>query len=377
MRSDAHTRVTLPREPISPTARVSLIVPVRNEERYIEQFLAGLCAQDYPAERLEVILADGQSSDRTLALAAGFRHRLTQLRVVDNPARAKAPALNMCIPLTTGEVILVMDCHTQYPSNYVSGLVNHLRETNADYVGGRVETQPWADTLVAEAIALALSHPFGVGAGTYRTSQGTGEGMAPFGCYRRQLPLVIGGYNERLPRTHDDEFFARIMRHGGVCLVCGDICSRYFTRPTLRSLCAQMFGNGSNHIATLMELPGHFYARHYVPFAFVTALMIGALRWLCDPTHWMVLAMTALPYLVIDLVSSFGIARRSRGSLFPVVLGLFPAMHISYGLGTWWGVFAYGLLRWHRRGRLKTGQELISAGCRPPAVDGAGCGPAR
>jgi hypothetical protein len=256
--------VTLPREPISPTARVSLIVPVRNEERYIEQFLAGLCAQDYPAERLEVILADGQSSDRTLALAAGFRHRLTQLRVVDNPARAKAPALNMCIPLTTGEVILVMDCHTQYPSNYVSGLVNHLRETNADYVGGRVETQPGADTLVAEAIALALSHPFGVGAGTYRTSQGTGEGMAPFGCYRRQLPLVIGGYNERLPRTHDDEFFARIMRHGGVCLVCGDICSRYFTRPTLRSLCAQMFGNGSNHIATLdgprhdcAALPGH------------------------------------------------------------------------------------------------------------------------
>jgi glycosyltransferase involved in cell wall biosynthesis len=360
MKIAADTPATLPREPIGLQARVSIIVPVRNEERYIEQFLEGLCAQDFPPDRMEVILADGQSSDRTVELAERFRDRLAHLRVCENPARAKAPALNMCIPLTTGEVILIMDCHTRYPSNYVSGLVNHLRETDADYVGGRVETEPGANTLVAQAIALALSHPFGVGAGTYRTSHETGGGLAPFGCYRRQLPFVIGGYNERLPRTHDDEFIARIIRHGGGCLVCGDICSTYFTRPTLRSLCAQMFGNGSNHVATFVELPGHFLARHYVPFAFVTALGIGALQWMWNHTHWLLLAVTTIPYLVIDLVSSYRVARRTRWSLFPIMLGLFPLIHISYGLGTWWGVFVYALLRWHRRGERKTGEGLIA-----------------
>jgi len=351
--------VRLPRNPIPTSPRVTVIVPVRNEQRYIEQFLEGLCRQDFPVEQMEILIADGMSNDSTVEIARTFSDRLPGLKVLVNPAKEKAPALNMCIPKATGDVILVMDCHTRYPSNYISGLIKCLRDTGADYVGGRVEAAPGADTYIAKVISLAMAHPFGVGAGTFRTSKRSGEGLAPFGCYRRELPFYIGGYNERLPRTHDDEFMARIMRIGGKCWVCGDICSVYFTRPTIRTMLKNMFYNGCYHIATFLELPGHFFLRHYVPFGFVTCLVAAILLTKMTPLGWVVLTAVAGPYALLDLASSIHVACKSGFRYLPGMLVLFPLMHITYGIGTWWGIIAYGIFKMHRRGGKKTGQELI------------------
>jgi len=357
--TDAATPTTLPRGPISDQPHVTVIVPARNEERYIEVFLENLLQQDYPQERTQILIADGQSTDRTAELVLGFRDRLPNSELHENVRREKAAGLNLCIPKATGELILIMDAHTHYPPNYVSRLVAQLRETGADYVGGCVETEPGTDSYAARAIARALCHPFGVGGGTYRTNSTSGDGLAPFGCYRRELPFAIGGYNECLPRSEDDEFSARIKRHGGRCMVCGDVCSTYFARPTLRALCKQMFHNGATHIATFLELPGHFLLRHYVPFGFVTAVVLGVLLWVFVPGRWELLAAVLAPYLLLTIASSVHAAMRGGWRYLPALLVIFPIMHTMYGLGTYWGILTYGILKRHRRDGRRSGRQLI------------------
>lgn len=349
----------LPRTPVLEAPKVSVIVPVLNEEKFITEFLDGLCLQDFSSNNMEILLADGNSTDKTLDIAQIFMERLSGLVILNNPKKQKAPALNMCIEKATGDLILIMDCHTHYPKNYISGLIACLRETESDYVGGCVDTAPTGDGLIAKAISLVLSHPFGVGGGTYRTSVTSGEGLAPFGCYRRELPFCVGGYNERLPRTHDDEFIARIMRAGGKCWVCGDICSTYFTRGTIWELLKQMFGNGENHIATFMELPGHFFLRHYVPFFFVICLILGTVLSALAPWGWIFLFAVLGPYLLLDLTASLHIAMENGKKKFSIVAMLFPLIHLAYGLGTLWGLIANGIFCKHRKGDKKTGKELI------------------
>src|SRR5438128_6330530 len=128
---------------------VSVVVPCRNEERYIAACLDSILASTYPAERLEVLVVDGRSEDRTREIVATYAARVPCLRLLDNPARIVPTALNTAIRAAAGEVILRMDAHVTYPPDYVPTLVAELRSSGADNVGGVVLTQPSADTATA------------------------------------------------------------------------------------------------------------------------------------------------------------------------------------------------------------------------------------
>ena len=145
---------------------VSVVLAVRNEEGHIGRSLAQLLDQDYPRDRLEVIVADGRSTDRTRAIVESFLGRELEIRLVDNPGLGRAQGLNAAIRIAKGEVIVRMDARTVIGPDYVSRCVRTLLETGADNVGG--VQQPLADTPVQEAIGLAMSHPFGVGNAMFR-----------------------------------------------------------------------------------------------------------------------------------------------------------------------------------------------------------------
>ncbi|PYP29448.1 MAG: hypothetical protein DMD55_01410, partial [Gemmatimonadetes bacterium] len=144
-------------------AVVSVIVPCRNEERYIARCLDSILASDYPRERLEVLVVDGQSDDRTRAILDDYVSRQPIIRVLDNPRRIQPVALNIGIRASRGEILLRMDAHVVYPPNYISELVAALERTGADSVGGVLITVPGNQTPIGRAIAIAMSHPFGVG----------------------------------------------------------------------------------------------------------------------------------------------------------------------------------------------------------------------
>ena len=173
---------------------VSIIVPCRNEKNYIEAFLASIALQDYPSKLIEIILVDGMSDDGSFELVSDLK--IPNLKLLKNREKYVSNALNIAIKNSTGQVILRMDVHCTYPSNYVSELVNYiLKNIKVGSVGGRSVTLPGNDTLTANIIALAGSTKFGVGNSTFRVSK-TDEiiqaDTVPLGCWRKSIFDEVG-----------------------------------------------------------------------------------------------------------------------------------------------------------------------------------------
>src|SRR6266571_747065 len=189
---------------------VSIIIPVRNEEEYIRACLQSLVEQNYPASECEIIVVDGQSSDRTREIIEEIGERNSQVRCLDNPAGIVPTAMNIGIRAARGEVIIRADGHNVYPRDYAANCVKWLEETGAENVGGPWLTVAADDSFSARLLAAILSSPFGVGNSKFRTSREEGfVDTVPFGAFRREIFERIGMYNGKLVRNQDNELNAR------------------------------------------------------------------------------------------------------------------------------------------------------------------------
>ena len=148
--------------------KVSVICPVFNEERFIEPCIMSILEQDYPQEYIEVFFIDGNSTDKTRDIVSRYAREYSFIKILDNPKRFVPYALNMGLEVASGEVIMRLDGHCTYPTNYISELVKYLYLLNADNVGGVWNTQPAKNTVICQAIAQASSHPFGVGGSMHK-----------------------------------------------------------------------------------------------------------------------------------------------------------------------------------------------------------------
>ena len=148
--------------------RVSVVIPCRNEAGYIEPCLDSILASDYPPDRLEILVIDGGSNDGSREILARYCQTHRSVALLDNPQGTTPAALNVGIRAASGEVIIRMDAHVLYPVDYISRLVRGLHESGADNVGGVLHTIPAADTAIARAIAVGMSHRFGVGNSHFR-----------------------------------------------------------------------------------------------------------------------------------------------------------------------------------------------------------------
>ena len=197
---------------------VTVVMAVRNEGAFLEESLGSVLAQDYPADRLEIILADGMSEDGTRAAAEGLRVRHPGLTVIDNPGRVVATGLNAAIRRARGDVIVRVDGHTVIAPDYVRQCVDALERTGADNVGGRMNAVGAGP--FGEAVALATSSPFGVGGARFHYS--TEEEWVDtvyLGAWRRDVFERIGFFDEELVRDQDDEFNYRLRATGGRVLL--------------------------------------------------------------------------------------------------------------------------------------------------------------
>ena len=203
---------------MTPIPEVSVIVPCRNEVKYIAACLDSVLANDYPKERLEVLVVDGMSEDGTRAVVERYARTCPFIRLVDNPRRVTPAALNLGIASARGSAIMIMGAHAAYPSGYISELVTWLRHSGADAVGGRCVTRPGRESVTGRAIAAAVSHPFGIGNSHFRTGAAEPRWVdtVPFGCYRRDVFERVGVFDEELVRNQDDEFNHRILRQGEI-----------------------------------------------------------------------------------------------------------------------------------------------------------------
>ena len=334
---------------MSSNGPVSIIIPMRNEERFVGACLESVLLQLGDSDAFEVLCVDGGSRDRTGDIVRERAARDPRVRLLHNPRRIVPAALNLAIRQARGDVIIRMDCHAVYSPDYVARCVEVLRETGADNVGGYCRTMPGQETPVGHAIAAATSSRFGVGNSAFRTGGGEGEvDTVPFGCFRRSAFERFGLFDERLIRNQDIEFNSRIRRMGGRVVISPRIRLTYFNKASYRGLVSQSFRNGLWNPYTLYLVGGGIRVRHLIPLAFVLsllALLVGGLLW---PLLWLALAAEILAYGGAASLAAHRAARHT-GASEPLIFAAFALLHLAYGAGSIAGClsapFRFGLRR--------------------------------
>lgn len=318
---------------------VSIVIPCRNEEKFISRCLDSIVASGYPRNKLEVLVIDGMSEDKTRKIVTEYTRQYHFIRLLNNLKKITPVALNLGIRNANGEIIVRMDAHAEYPVSYVSKCTEYLNITNADVVGGPIITIPSKDTFIAKCIALIISHPFGVGNSRFRTSIKKGYvDTVPFGAYRRDVFDKVGLFDERLVRNQDNEMSSRIIKNGGRIYFDPDLKVRYYNQSTISGLLRQAFRTGIWNIITVKINPSAFHGRHFVPLLFVTALLTSGLLALFHFWSFLVFLLLVCLYGVAAAVSSFhiGIRMGIRYAVFLPVIFFF--YHVSYGMGSLIGI---------------------------------------
>jgi glycosyltransferase involved in cell wall biosynthesis len=360
---------------------VSVLIPVRNERDFLASCLDSVLANTYPAERIEILAIDGASDDGSRRILESYAARFPGLRVLENPKTSTPAALNLGIREARGDVIVRLDAHARLAPDYIAQCVDWLRISGADNVGGAMRTLPRGRGLVAEAIAVTLSHRFGVGGSAFRTApqKPCWTDTVFGGCYRREVFERVGEFNERLPRGQDLEFNLRLKRVGGRTLLVPSIHCDYFARSEWWPFLRHNWTNGVWAIRPFSESAiVAIRPRHLAPLGFVLLLVAAVAAWrvpldvvpfaqmlsaevsaatvfgaaisgtaisgttalgATGAGPWPLLALLAC-YLTAAAVAAIDAARRRGGARVVLLLpAVFAGLHLAYGLGSLWGLF--------------------------------------
>jgi len=331
---------------------VSVVVPCLNEERYVAACLDSILATTYPVDRLEVLIVDGMSEDRTRSIVAAYAKRHPAVRLIDNPAHITPAGLNAGIRAARGDVIVRMDAHVVYPPDYIALSVAAQQETGADNVGPVIVTRPADGHVVARAIAVALSHPFGVGNSHFRIGSRERRWVdtVPFGCFQRGVFDQVGMFDEELPRNQDDEFNFRLAKHGGHVLLEPGLVAYYYARGSIRQVARMWYQYGYFKPLVARKVGRVMTLRQLVPACFVLGLVGTAALSSWSPLAWLAFATLSLAYAVLAVGCGLATARK-QGLVCALTLPfIFVTIHTSYGLGFLQGV-AHHLLHLGRRPR--------------------------
>jgi succinoglycan biosynthesis protein ExoA len=345
-----------PRAVASPKVRpaehepyVSVVIPCFNEERFISQVLEHLASQ-YDSQRLEMVVVDGMSTDKTRQLVTQFIAERPELRVslVDNPARNIPTALNIGIEHARGEIIVRMDAHSIPSANYVRRCIELLCEPEVSVVGMPWRIRPGRETLTARAIALAVSHPFGIGDAKYRQPNLTSAEFVdtvPFGVFRKELWREAGGFNEELLANEDYDFHYRVRQRGGRILLDAAGHSTYFARGSLKELAAQYFRYGRWKAQMIKLHPSSIRLRQTVAPLFVASLVfLGALSLWWLPALLVLFAIIAAYMMLASMFAAqLAVSGGDLKLAFAIPLAFF-IIHTLWGTG-----FLLGLMHSPRK----------------------------
>lgn len=327
--------------PVWPFA--SVVVPMRNEAAHAVACLEALLGQDYPPDRYEVLVADGESTDGSSELVAEMARRDPRIRVCPNPDRTTPFGLNTGIRAATGDVIVILGAHAFVEADFLRESVLALERSGADVAGGVMEAI--GQDPFGQAVAAAVCSRFGVGSVAFR--QATAEQFvdtAVFAAYRREILERVGLFDEEMIRNQDDELNYRIRAHGGRIFLTPRVRSRYVSRATPQRLWKQYFAYGYYKVRVLQKHPRMMQPRHFAP-ALAVACGTGGLVIAAVERRILALLLPVAGLYIGGLgAASVGAARRIGWAQLPGLLVSFPILHVSYGTG-----FLLGLVRFVSR----------------------------
>lgn len=326
------------------TIRVSIIIPCFNEEKTIFQLLKGLVDQNFPLNQIEVVIADGQSTDKTREEIERFKktHDQFPIILVENPEKTIPSALNRAIETAQGKYIVRLDAHSKPDKEYVKNSIAGLEKKLGDNIGGVWRIRPGSNTWIAHSIAVAASHKLGVGNALYRyTTKADYVDTVPFGAFRKTLFERIGKFDETLLTNEDYEFNTRIRNSGGRVYLDPSIKTDYFSRPTLGALAKQYWRYGFWKLKMLRKFPTTVRSRQLLPPMFILSLIISGLIsiWF-EPFRWLLAGEILLYLLTLCLASIRASIKENDLRLLIGIPLAIATMHISWGTGFLFSLFS-------------------------------------
>jgi len=316
--------------------RVTIAMPAFNEEHYIEACIASVQAQDYPAELIEILVADGRSTDRTREILARLTAADPRIKMIDNPAKLQAAGLGLMVKAATGDVIVRMDVHCEYAPDYVRRCVETLEKTGADNVGGAQRAK--ANTPFQRALCAALTSPVGVGGAKYRSADSEGFVDTVFlGAFRRAVFETVGLWDPAAITNEDSELNQRILESGGQIYLSKDIVVSYFPRDSFKSLATQYYRYGRGRARTLLKLGRVPTIRPFVPFLGVT----GMAATLAIPLLWPLAPAVFATYALITGAEAVRVGRDLGPAAMATIWRIFPTLHVAHAAGVAAGLWQY------------------------------------
>lgn len=320
---------------------VSIGIVAFNEEQYLPSLFNDIKAQTFPSSRIEIILINSDSSDKTLHLMERFRDEeiknFKNIKVLDNPQKKQAAGWNIAIKNFTCDVLVRIDAHAKLPIDFITTVMEVI-ESGENVAGGPrpcLITNPnsWTNTLLQ-----AENSMFGSSINRhYKDSEKQYVKTMFHAAYRRQVFETIGGFNENLGRTEDNELHYRIRKAGYKLCFDRHIISYQYARSSLKKMLKQKYSNGYWIGLTLGVCPGCLSIFHFVPFLFVTAIMITIIfSFIGIFIPGILLSAT---YITAAIIMSIVSIKENSFTNFSFLLPiLFFLLHISYGIGTYIGI---------------------------------------
>lgn len=319
-------------EKIDTEILVSIIIPLMNEEKYIDRCIQSIISQDYPLANMEVIFVDGQSNDDSTKIIDRYIQQYKgKVKLFENNNKTVPYAMNIGIKNSKGKYIVRLDAHSEYPNNYITSCISALERTNSDNAGGLAITKGYG--LIGESFSTVLSSKFGVGNSGFRTNAMSGYvDTVPFGTFKRETFSKYGLYDERLTRNQDYELNYRIRKNGGRIYLDSTIKLIYYCRNTVPGILKQSYENGKWNVITYKLCPGSMSLRHFIPLLFLLSLLAFPVLSMISPLFLLIFEFELLLYFFLDIIYSFKSRVRTQIKLALIIL--FPTFHISYGFGS-------------------------------------------
>ena len=338
---------------------VSIILPIRNEVRYIRQLLESILNQQFTGEGFEILITDGMSTDGTRKIIKEYAQYINEIHLIDNPENIVSTGFNRALSISKGHIIIRVDGHADISSDFLENCLEVINKIDADCVGGK--TKHVAIGIIGHAVNFAQSSMFGLGGVVFRKSvqEGIYVDTLAFGAYKRGVFETIGGYDEELVRNQDDEFNFRLIQNGGKIWLDPTIKSTYYPRNSLIKLFKQYFQYGFYKIRVMQKRRGFASWRHLVPGIFVLSLLLSFIFILATPNEWFFYLITG-SYAIANILATFWeiikktIDKESRQSAnfslstFLLLPLIYFILHFSYGLGFICGL-VYFWNKWNDR----------------------------
>ena len=322
-----------------------MVIPCFNEQKYINECIESIIASDISKDTFEVIFVDGNSDDTTRDIINSYQKNCPYIRLLVNPQKFTPISMNMGINASNGEYIFILSAHAKYEASYFSSLLHSIQELKVACVGGVLITDVKNANKKSNSIKEILTNKFGVGNAEFRTGLKEIKEVdtVAFGCYSKKAFEKFGLYNELLIRNQDIELNKRIINGGGKIYLIPEVTCTYYARETFGQLAKNNYSNGFWNILTAYYTNklSSLSLRHFIPLFFVLSLILPLLCSLIYTPFALIALVSFISYLSLVIIISFK-STKSSNSFFYLLFG-FLTLHLSYGWGSFVGIWAVGI----------------------------------